>query len=422
MFVYIINKDGKPLMPCRPQKARKLLKAGKAVIVKYQPFTLKLKFGSSGYKQPVTLGLDAGSVHIGASASTKKQELYASETILRSADGKNSIVNLLAKRRELRRSRRNRKTRYRKARFQNRTHRKKKGWLAPSIEQKIESHLALVERLHRILPIQKIIVEVAQFDIQKIKNPDISGKGYQQGEQSGWKNVREYVLFRDQHTCQCCKGKSGDPVLNVHHIESCKTGGNAPNNLITLCKTCHQRYHQGKITLPKSIHRGMRFRDAAFMGIMRWTFYRRLREQYKDVHLTYGYQTKDTRIAHHLKKTRMIDAYCIAGNMQAKRTDTEYLRKQVRRHNRKIHREVPAKGNIRRRAQAGHLVKGFVRNDTVRAKGELWFIRGLRTKGSFVLKHLDGTKLEITPSKIQFVAHNHAYLVERREVAFPSAL
>ena len=76
MLVYIINKDGKPLMPCRPQKARKLLKAGKAVIVKYQPFTLKLKFGSSGYKQPVTLGLDAGSVHIGASASTKKQELY----------------------------------------------------------------------------------------------------------------------------------------------------------------------------------------------------------------------------------------------------------------------------------------------------------------------------------------------------------
>lgn len=131
MFVYIINKDGNPLMPCRPQKARKLVKTGKAVIVRYEPFTLKLKFGSSGYKQPVTLGIDAGSVHIGASASTKKQELYASETILRSADGKASIVNLLAKRRELRRSRRNRKTRYRKARFQNRTHRKQKGWLPP---------------------------------------------------------------------------------------------------------------------------------------------------------------------------------------------------------------------------------------------------------------------------------------------------
>lgn len=166
----------------------------------------------------------------------------------------------------------------------------------------------------------------------------------------------------------------------------------------------------------------MRFRDAAFMGIMRWAFYRRLREKYEDVHLTYGYQTKDVRIAHHLEKTYTTDAYCIAENMQAKRTDTEYLRKQVRRHNRKIHREVPAKGNIRRRAQAGHLVKGFALNDIVRAKGALWFIAGRRTKGSFVLKHLDGKKLEIVPFKIQFVAHNHSYLVERREVAFPSAL
>lgn len=422
MFVYVINKNGQPLMPCKPQKVRKLLKENKATVAKYEPFTIQLRYGSAGYKQPITLGIDAGSVHIGASASTEKQELYASETVMRSDDGKASIVRLLAKRLELRHSRRNRKTRYRKARFLNRIRRKHKGWLAPSIENKINVHLKLVADIHKILPITKVVVEVAQFDIQKIKNPNISGVEYQQGEQLGWANVREYVLFRDEHQCQCCKGRSGDPILNVHHIESRMTGGDAPNNLITLCESCHQGYHQGNISLPKFIHRGMSFRDAAFMGIMRWAFYSKLKEQYLDVHLTYGYITKNTRIKNNIIKTHTADACCIAGNINAERLDYEYLRKQVRRHNRKLHREVPAKGGVRNRTQTRHMVKGFCLNDTVLAKGQQWFIRGLRQKGAFVLKHLDGIKLEIAPSKITFLRHNNSYLTERREVALTSTL
>ena len=267
------------------------------------------------------------------------------------------------------------------------------------------------------MPITKIIAEVAQFDIQKIKNPNISGKEYQQGEQIGWANVREYVLFRDGHKCQCCKGKSGDTILNVHHIESRMVGGNAPNNLITLCETCHKGYHQGKITLPKTIHRGMKFRDATFMGVMRWFFYNRLKAVYPNVHLTYGYITKNTRIKNNIAKTHTADAYCIAGNIKAKRLDYGYFRKQVRRHNRKLHRESPAKGGVRRNAQTGHMVRGFCLNDTVLAKGQQWFVRGRRQKGGFILKHLDGTKLEIIPSKIQFLRHNNSYLIERREAA-----
>ena len=422
MFVYVLNKNGKPLMPCKPQKARKLLRAGKATVVKHEPFTIRLKFGSSGYKQPITLGIDAGSKHIGASASTEKQELYASETILRSADGKANIVSLLSKRRELRRGRRNRKTRYRKTRFQNRVHRRKKGWLAPSVENKIHAHLKLVEDIRKILPISQLVVEVASFDIQKIKNPDISGVEYQQGEQLGFWNVREYILHRDEHVCQCCKGKSGDKILNVHHIESRKTGGDAPSNLITLCETCHHRYHQGKIELPKTIKRGMSFRDATFMGIMRWAFYNRLKALYGNVRLTYGYITKNTRIENGLQKTHTNDAFCIARNMQAKRLGYEFLRKQVRRHNRKLHREVPTKGGVRRRSQADHVVRGFCLNDTVLAQGKRWFIRGMRTKGSFVLNRFDGEKLEIVPSKIHFLWHNNSYLVERRDAVLTSTL
>jgi len=287
MLVYVLNKHGKPLMPCKPSKARKLLKQNKAKVVSREPFTIQLLYGSSGYKQDITLGVDAGSKMIGLSATTDKQELFAAEVELR-----NDIVKLLSERRELRRSRRNRKTRYRKARFLNR--KKPKDWLPPSVENKIQAHLNIISKLHKILPITKIIIETASFDIQKIKNPDMEGKQYQQGEQMGFWNVREYVLWRDNHECQTCHGKSKDKILNVHHIESRKTGGNAPDNLITLCETCHHKYHNGEIKA--KLKRGQSFRDATFMGIMRWTVYNRLKEMYSNVQVTYGYITKSTRI------------------------------------------------------------------------------------------------------------------------------
>jgi N6-L-threonylcarbamoyladenine synthase len=152
-------------------------------------------------------------------------------------------------------------------------------------------------KLHKILPITKIIVEVASFDIQKIKNPNIQGVEYQQGNQLDFWNIREYVLFRDGHKCQHCKGKSKDKILNVHHIESRKIGGDAPNNLITLCKICHDKFHNGEIKL--NLKRDKLFKDAAFMGIMRWAFYNKLRELYFNVKMIYGYITKNTRIVNH---------------------------------------------------------------------------------------------------------------------------
>ena len=248
-MVYVLNKEGNPLMPCSEAKARRLLRAKKAHIVNYCPFTIQLDFDCENKTQDISLGVDAGSKTIGLSATTETKELYASNIELR-----NDIVRLLSDRRALRRSRRSRKRRYRQARFDNRVKSKNNGWLAPSILNKINTHLKVIANVYKILPITKLVVEVASFDIQKIKNPDIQAEEYQQGEQLGFWNVREYVLFRDNHECQCCHGKSKDPVLNVHHIESRKTGGDSPNNLITLCETCHHRYHQGEIKL--SIKRG----------------------------------------------------------------------------------------------------------------------------------------------------------------------
>ena len=215
-LVYVQNINGQPLMPMkRFGKVHRLLKNKKATVVQRCPFTIRLKYEpETNVIQDITLGVDAGSKTIGLSASTDKKELYASEVTLR-----NDIVDLLSTKREYRRARRNRKTRYRKPRFNNRVHSKKEGWLAPSVQNKINTHINIINQISKILPLSKIIVETASFDIQKIKNPDITGTEYQEGEQLNFWNVREYVLFRDNHTCQCCKGKSKDKILNVHHIK-----------------------------------------------------------------------------------------------------------------------------------------------------------------------------------------------------------
>ena len=411
-MVYVINKNGQPLMPTENHaKVRVLLKSGKAKVVKKCPFTIQLLYDSTNHTQKVTLGVDSGSRHIGISATTKDKVLFEADVELR-----NDIVDLLSTRRELRHSRRNRKIRYRKPRFDNR--KRKDIWLAPSVQQKVDSHLTMIEKVRKILPISDIVAEVASFDIQKIKNPSISGAEYQQGEQLDFWNVREYVLFRDGYTCQCCKGKSKDKILNVHHIESRKTGGDAPNNLITLCETCHTGYHKGTVKLPKTIHRGMSFRDATFMGIMRWAFYNKLKEIYPNVSLTYGYITKHTRIENDLPKDHYIDARCISGNPKAVNSGEVFYYKKVRCHNRQIHKAKILKGGIKKRNQAPYEVKGFRLYDKVLWKGQKCFIFGRRSTGRMDLRLLDGTHINASVGykNLKLLNMCSNYLIEQKKV------
>lgn len=411
-MVYVLNQNGQPLMPTENHaKVRILLKSKKAKVIKRCPFTIQLLYSNTNYTQDINLGVDAGSKHIGISATTKDKVLFESDVELR-----NDIVDLLSTRRQNRRTRKNRKTRYRKARFNNR---KRKGdWLAPSIQNKIDTHLTVVRKVHEFLPVSKIIVEVASFDIQKIKNPDITGVEYQQGEQLDFWNVREYVLFRDGHICQCCKGKSKDKILNVHHIESPKTGGNAPNNLITLCETCHTGYHKGTVKPPKMIKRGMSFRDVSFMGVMRWAFYNRLKEIYPNVSLTYGYITKNTRIENELPKDHYIDARCISGNPKATSDGSVYYQKKVRCHNRQIHKNTIQKGGYRKRNQADYEVMGFRLYDKVRWKQQECFIFGRRSTGRMDLRLLDGTKINASVGykNLEMLEMRKNIIIELRKV------
>jgi N6-L-threonylcarbamoyladenine synthase len=411
MLVYVLNNDGQPLMPTgRCGKVRRLLRDKKAKAVKRCPFTIQLLYEAETNTQPITLGVDAGSKHIGVSATTEDKVLYEADVELR-----DDIVKLLSTRREQRNSRRNRKTRYRKPRFNNR--KRTEGWLAPSVQQKVDCHLQVIANMHKLLPITKVVIETASFDIQKIKNPEISGTDYQQGDQLGFWNVREYVLFRDGHTCQCCKGKSKDPVLNVHHIESRKTGGDAPNNLITLCETCHKGYHAGTVKLPKTIRRGVSFRDEAFMGIMRWTAYNRLKDLYPEVSLTYGYLTKNTRIRNGLPKEHYIDARCISGHPDAEPLGYVFYQKKVRSHNRQIHKSTINKGGYRKLNQAPYTVFGFRLWDKVIYKKEECFVQGRRSSGYFQLKRLDGSTVTpaVSYTKLRLVETEKHYITKRRQ-------
>ena len=246
--VFVLNRHGRPLMPCTPAKARHLLKAGKAKVKKITPFTIQLLYGSTGYTQEVILGVDAGSKTIGISCGTKDKELFSGEVIPR-----NDVVEKLSTRREFRHARRNRKTRYRQPRFNNRVKSKHKGWLAPSVEVKIQEHITVIKRICNLLPVSKVIVEGAEFDLQFIKaveegKPVPQGEDYQKGEMLGHYNVRQFVLWRDGYKCYNC-GAHKDVDLRAHHLESRKIGGDAPNNLITLCKKCHDLFHKGAIQL-----------------------------------------------------------------------------------------------------------------------------------------------------------------------------
>lgn len=396
-MVYVQDIDGKPMMPTtRHGKVRRLLKDNKAVVVNTCPFTIKLTYKTSDYKQEIVLGVDAGTKHVGLSATTKSKELYSGEVILR-----NDVVELLSTRRESRRARRNR-LRYRKPRFENRVKSKHHGWVAPSVRHRIDAHIRVIDNVCSILPISRIIIEVAQFDTQKINNPNISGNEYQKGDQLGFWNVREYVLARDGHKCQHCKGKSKDHILNVHHIESRKTGGDSPSNLITLCETCHKEYHEGNIDL--KVKRGKSLRDAAVMGIMKWKLYDELKSKYDNVSMTFGYITKYNRIKYGIEKSHTSDAFVISRNFNAKRIERQYLKRLIRRHNRQIHKMKILKGGKKKNNQAPFEVFGFRLFDKVLYNNEINFIYGRRKSGCFDIRDFDGKNSKnVTYKKLKLI-------------------
>jgi len=311
-------------MPCKPAKARHLLKDGKARVIRAVPFTIQLLWDCESNIQTITLGIDAGYSKIGFSAVTDQKELVSGEVTLR-----RDISKKLTERRGYRRLKRG-KLWYREPRFLNRVSTKKEGWLAPSIRHKLDSHIRLIDKIKKLLPISNIVVEVASFDTQKMVNPEISGLEYQQGELQGYE-VREYLLEKWRRKCAYC-GKKDIPLEIEHIVPTSRGGTDRVSNLTIACPKCNQKKGNktaaefGYPEIQKKANRTLK--AAAFMNVVRWKLVNALGCQW-----TYGYITKHNRIKLGLEKSHCNDSFVIAGGNGQQRV-TQYGVSQTRRNNR----------------------------------------------------------------------------------------
>lgn len=329
-MVYVLNKDGQPLMPTNKHgKVKHLLKDGKAKVVRRCPFTIKLLYETTDYTQHLTLGVDTGSGTIGTAVSDDSGNIvYTSKVTVR-----NDIKNKMTQRSKYRRNRRSCKTRYRKARFNNRKNSIKKDRFNPTMVSKITSHIKEIELIKSILPIKTLVLETGTFDTHLMKNPSLASPkikhwGYQKGPNYGFENTKAMVLNRDNYTCQCCKGKHKDSKLEVHHIVFRSQGGSDDeSNLITLCHTCHQNLHKGIIKPKFKGSKKGTLRYAAQMNSIRV----QLLKHYPEAIETFGMVTKANRQLLNIEKDHHIDACVIASSGKAikLKTNSLYLKRAI---------------------------------------------------------------------------------------------
>ncbi len=413
MLVFVLNKHGEPLMPCKPRKARILLKEKKAKIVSYEPFTIQLLYGSSGYKQETTVGIDIGAKNIGVAIKTENKVIAKGEIELR-----DDIKSNLDTRRQYRRSRRNRKTRYRQARFNNRT--RPDGWLPPSIQTRINHTFNWVDEFTSLLPNPRLIIEVGKFDVQKMQNPTIEGKEYQEGNTYGYYDVRYYVFARDNYTCQVCKGKN--KILQTHHIiYKSKGGSDRAGNLITVCTDCHthENHQQGQV-FHKWMLEGKKlpsYKETPFMNTIR----RRIFKKYPNAEIVYGSYTTVKRKEIGLEKTHYNDALAITGIEEGFIDETSIFKvKQFRKKKRSLHEAIPRKGRkepnriTKRNAKNTKQSNGYYLNDKVRVFGKVGFISGFTSGGAYIKDILgnyitipEKTYKQVSFKYLEFISHNN---------------
>ncbi len=447
MLVHVINKHGQPLMPCSPRKARLLLKDGKAKLYKGKTgyFTIQLVHGSSGYKQPVTVGIDTGAKRTPIAAVSNGKVLYAKEIILRT-----DVKKQLGDRRRYRRNRRNR-LRYRKPRFDNRVKTKcsrcgvnnvpkinkgkagratlcrpchgKKGQgqkphiLPPSVKNRADSILRDVEKLSYSLPIDKVIVETTSFDTQKMANPDIQGEEYQRGTLFGCE-VWYYLINKFGNKCAYCKGASDNLKLELEHVQPESKGGtNKVSNLVVACRTCNEDKSSKSLSQWENalkLQSESKLRDARLRNIpkirersyLKKGFqYSALTQSYKRYLLaelrasyyvteTTGAYTKYRRGVLKLAKSQINDALTIASDDDSTDLPDGYIVEKLLKARRPAEYISPCK--------PGHpIVKrpntrerfGFRLWDRVECEGATGYVTAMRMSGSFRVATLDGEKI-----------------------------
>jgi len=313
-FVFVIDAQTRPLAPIHPGFARRLLKQKQAALYRKFPFTLILKESRPDLIRPdLKLKIDPGSRVTGFAILNGAQVIWAAELTHRGQ----AIKDALLSRRQRRRGRRNRHTRYRQPRFSNRT--RPQGWLAPSLEHRVLTTLTWVDKLIKLAPIGSIAQELVRFDLQQLENPEISGIEYQQGTLLGYE-VREYLLDSWDRKCAYC-GIQNIP-LQVEHIRPKARGGtNRISNLCLACDSCNKKKDTQEIEqfLAKKpdvlkriqAQRKRPLKDAAAVNSTRWALFNQLKKTELPVTTGSGGQTKFNRTRLQLPKSHWLDAACV---------------------------------------------------------------------------------------------------------------
>lgn len=312
-FVFVIDANKKPLTPCKPSMARRLLEMGRASVFRKYPFSIILKKEVADIPEPVTIKLDPGSKTTGIALVQNDKAIFGAELTHRGQTIKASLES----RRSLRRGRRSRHTRYRQARFLNRT--RPSCWLAPSLQHRVETTLTWVNKLIKFAPIGEIVQELVRFDLQQFENPEISGIEYQQGELAGYE-VREYLLNKWDRKCSYCSIEN--VPLQVEHIQpKAKGGTNRISNLCLACEKCNLKKGTQDISvflakkpdvLKRILAQAKRpLKDAAAVNSTRWALFNRLKETGLPVSTGSGGLTKYNRTRLSLPKTHWLDAACV---------------------------------------------------------------------------------------------------------------
>lgn len=327
MAVFVLDRKGKALMPCSEKRARLLLERRRARVDRVVPFVIRLidREAESSILQPLRIKLDPGSKVTGIALVRDVEHVEASTGVIQRAAAVLNLFELvhrgrhiseaLSARRNMRRRRRG-QLRYRAPRFLNRT--RQSGWLAPSLQHRVETTMAWVNRIQHWAPIAAISSELVRFDMQALENPEISGIEYQQGVLAGYE-VREYLLEKWARTCCYCDAQN--VRLNIEHlVPRARNGSNRISNLAIACVPCNSRkaaqplenFVKDKARLTRILAQAKRsLKDAAAVNATRWALAAALKATGLPVELASGGRTKFNRVQLEVPKTHALDAVCV---------------------------------------------------------------------------------------------------------------
>lgn len=429
MAVFVIDKRKKPLMPCSEKRARKLLASGRARVDRLLPFSIRIvdREVAGCALQPVKIKIDPGSKYTGIAVvrETRSIDVATGEigimvhvlNLFELLHRGRQISEALTARRSMRRRRRG-CLRYRAPRFLNRGN-KAKGWIAPSLQHRVDTTMAWVKRLQRWAPVAAIGTELVRFDMQAMENPEIEGAEYQQGTLAGYE-VREYLLEKWGRKCAYCDAK--DVPLQAEHIHARSGGGSSRvSNLALACQPCNQKKGAGdvrefvkdKARLARILAQAKTpLKDAAAVNSTRWTLFNALKATGAPVTTGSGGLTKFNRTRLNIPKTHALDAACVGAVSAVTGWQKPTLAIKATGRGSYQRTRLDAFGFPRGYLTRTKRIQGFQTGDMVSAdvlKGKkIGFYVGrvaVRATGSFNIQTARGM--------VQGVSHRHCKLIQR---------